>query len=459
MVFLHKARNVVQLFLAVLACRTWPDVALKLLPLLAKYERYRTAAWLIDKSTHHVAGTGTKYRVLAIEKAIFVDDISDTFGNAENYTAYGLPRAVLKSLALGILPSEICHDDRYLADHDAAREAKLKYRRVCSNVWQHLKARAKYDAIVTGNWAYWAEREWAMALKDAGDPFIVLHKEGIKPPAINKMLLAYHNEVRTPFQGSRMIVYQEEEYRHQLAGKFVTQDRLAIGGIPRIDELHNWRKRAAAKQVHACDSRPLILVLALLPSKHLPSHYFGAHQMSWASLSRELVACTEQAARAEPNAQFIIRPRPAELAEYRALVTDTWQIELPDNVMIDATDPIQRVLQSSWAVVGLNTTSLLEAIAIGKPVIEPRFCEAAEPQYRDYIIDLMQATLTAATPEELVALMVKHARTRPQVPPTLSESAKSSLMRWTGNPDGRAVERILEVITSDIEHVRGASRS
>ena len=87
----------------------------------------------------------------------------------------------------------------------------------------------------------------------------------------------------------------------------------------------------------------------------------------------------------------------------------------------------------------------MEAIAAGKPVIVPRFLEAAEPARQDLIIDLGEAVSYACSADDLVRLIVSDAARR-EVLPELSEPASKVLRYWVGNDDGAAGRRALDAI-------------
>ena len=67
-------------------------------------------------------------------------------------------------------------------------------------------------------------------------------------------------------------------------------------------------------------------------------------------------------------------------------------------------------------MVGFNTTALIEALALGKPVIVPRYGEAKDPDLQKFIIDLGDAVEYADSPREL-RRWSRSLRTNPPMPP------------------------------------------
>lgn len=142
------------------------DFALPVLPVLAKYGLCLPAACLIHLTIHPLTKNAAKYPVLVIKKDVFNEDILEVLGDMPEVQAVGIKRAVIKSLALGILPKSVCGDDIYISDDPATDRAKLKYRRLWQGIWRYLSWFSRYDAILTGNWCYWAEREFATMLEE-----------------------------------------------------------------------------------------------------------------------------------------------------------------------------------------------------------------------------------------------------------------------------------------------------
>ena len=109
------------------------------------------------------------------------------------------------------------------------------------------------------------------------------------------------------------------------------------------------------------------------------------------------------------------------------------------------------MIQQADAVCGFISTALLEALAAGKPVIQPCFAEATDESYSDYLLDLGEASANATDPEHLIALLATTARRRAPVTADLHPAAAVALQRWTGNNDGKAGQRVAAAVAEEIE--------
>ena len=75
--------------------------------------------------------------------------------------------------------------------------------------------------------------------------------------------------------------------------------------------------------------------------------------------------------------------------------------EPPSNFRTVSGGDAFQLITESRVVVGFNTTALIEALALGKPVIVPRYGEAKDPDLQKFIIDLGDAVEYADSPREL----------------------------------------------------------
>ncbi len=444
----------VKLLMSLFAVRSSVDLALKILPILAKRGLALPAAylvwWTIQPLTRNAAA---RHRVLVIEKAVFNQDAIEVLASAPSVTAFGIKRAVLKSLALGVLPKSICDDATYVSTDPAAEVAKLRYRELWRGIWRHLHRLGRYDAVLSGNWCYWAEREMAAAMEEQGSPFLVLHKEGIKPPARSEMLRDLFRATRGRFTGRRVFVYHELERDHQLKGDIARDDQIRIVGMPRLDRVHAWRRRAAAGEVASRTEKPTVLFLAFLPNNFLPSYSGIVSDLAWTTLCRESYDAACRLARKRPDIDVIIRPRSYEIPDVKALLAH--EGPPPMNLRIVAEGDVAALIEACWVICGHNTTVMLEGLAAGKPVVEPRFAEACDPRYKGYIVDLGDAVEYAVSAEDLVARLTAHCATPPPIAAELSAPAYAALAKWTGNADGRAGERTRAALLAELE---GAAR-
>lgn len=437
-----------RLISALARSRSVEDVALKLLPVLAKLGLALPSALLVWGSVTPMTAGPARHRVLVIRKAVFNEDVLQVLDGASDVQAFGVGRAVIKALALGLLPREICDDATYVSADPRAEAAKRRYRRLCRGVWRYLAWLGRYDAVLSGNWCYWAERELAGAMEEVGAPFIVLHKEGIKPPARALMLRGLFRAARGRFTGRSVYVYHPDERDHQVESQTARADQVQIVGMPRLDRVHAWRRRAAAGEVAPRAERPLVLVLAFMANNFLPSYSGVDSDLAWNELCAGTYQAAVRLARANPGIDVVVRPREHEMGDVLRLMAP--EGPLPSNLRIGAEGEVMPLLEASWVVCGHNTTVLLEALAAGKPVVVPDFGEMQDPRYHGYNVELGDAVEHAATVDDLAERLARHCREPAPIEAELTPAAQDALAKWTGNPDGAASERVRRLLRQEL---------
>ena len=426
---------------------------MKVIPVLCRLGLAWPVAWMLQRTIEPLNQSAPDgKRILAIQKAVFNEDVREVFRNSAEFTVFGLKRAQVKAMALAFLPKAICDDASYVTDDPEAEAAKLRYRAFCGRVWRHLASMGGYQAIITGNWCYWAERELAAAMELQDAPFLVLHKEGIKPPERSKMLRDIFRRTRGRFSGRRVFVYQESERDHQIEGQIADAGQIRVVGMPRMDRWHELRRQVAKSKVDGHSDRPTLLFLAFLENNFLPSYSGVDSDLAWRDLTDGCTQAIFAVARARPEADIIVRPRVQEVSEVEAILARGG--DRPPNVRIVPEGEISPLLISANVVCGHNTTVLFEGLALGKPVVMPAFGEVLDPRYQGYIVNPGPSVESAVSVQDLTDRLIRHLDQNTAPAEDLTSQTRDSLAFWTGNPDGQSVQRVLKEIRAELTAAR-----
>jgi hypothetical protein len=332
-------------------------------------------------------------------------------------------------------------------------------------VWKRFSALLPVDVVVTGNFSYCAEREFAAALEKAGTPFIAIHKENVRPPNRVEYWKFLYKERRGPFSGRKVLVYNHIERDLQIACGIASPDKIVVTGMPRLDRIHRWRRENAG--ANGSITRPQVLFFAFArhekltaiqrkPSANVEGNMEDMQgdwgKMSWTELGEGTHRAMVELAIRRPDIDVIVKTKGQRRKKDDILIMlGSTGLELPPNLKtVTGGDPFNFLIESR-AVVGFNTTGLLEAIAAGKPVIVPWFGEAQIASMRDNIIDLHDAVHYARSPDELINLVCKHVDSSSAIPAELSETASNVLEYWVGNADCAAGNRVQEALLAEIK--------
>ncbi|ARQ00714.1 hypothetical protein [Pseudorhodoplanes sinuspersici] len=363
----------------------------------------------------------------------------------------------MKAISIGFLPSTI--DDNNYANLSTEEEAaKRIYREFLRKTLRHLLMLSRIDVIISGNFAYFAERELHGASEEIDVPFIILHKENLKSAARLSYYEDHYRRRRGPFSGRRIIVYNSFEREVQIAAGIASADRISICGMPRLDRAHAWRRSEARKPL---PHKPLVLFFTFGAKTGLPvlRRKFGNGEMtealpafdklSWQKTAQLTIEAMLRFARENQHVTVILKSKRAagHLTSFHQIAEG----EVPANIrFVEGGDPLE-LLKEAWVVVGMNSTALLEALAMGKIVLSPGFAEAADPAMSPWIADFGRAVELARTPDALVTRLSDITNGPPPfVLPELDPHSIDCLDRWAGNADGKASERVSAIIQQEV---------
>jgi hypothetical protein len=399
-------------------------------------------------------------RVLLLPRARLNDDVLNAFKRVDATEVVALPRGVFKLIAAAFLPGEV-QDNNYASVSPSAQLAIERYRAFLTRFWRAFDPHRHIVAVVTGNFGYYAERELAAALETLGVPLIVLHKENPAWSPGNQSFWEWvYRERRGPFKGRRILVYSPIERDLQLRAGVVDANRIEVVGMPRLDEVHLWRKANVG-----LIPKPTVLFASFLPEVGMPLLGMDDSQRGEntggredASRSFSLGTLCARAHRAVvdlaascPEITVLVKTkgRPRDLNALPGLLGVSGQ--LPSNLrVVHGGSPLPLIAQAA-VVGGLHSTLLLEALAAGRPVVVPWFAEVLNPLISPYVFDLGLEVVRASSPEEFTERLKELALTRTPVPKSLRPETSKVLREWLGNDDGRAGERAAEAILRVIE--------
>ena len=410
-------------------------------------------------------GSG-RYVALLLARPGLTEDAASIFENTREFLVLSAPQGFLKAIAAGIL-KETIDEQNYVNLSPEEEQSKSVYREFLQRMFTWVFRITRIDVIVSGNFAYYAERELHTATEALGVPFVVVHKENLKSPSKVAFFTDLYRYRRGPFTGRRIAVYNGRERDIQIAAGVVTEDRVNICGMPRLDRVHAWRRANAGNKL---PERPTVVFFSFgtrtgLPAfrrkNNLPGLFVaedGAftepmtpemERLTWVETLRLTMRAAADFATANPKARVVLKSKRgrAQTAAFRNAVSDG----MPPNIeWVDGGDPFQ-LLKESWAVVSMNSTAVLESIAMGTTVLTPGYGEAATPEMQPWLADFGGAVERMDDPQRLVARLSEIcAGEPPVVPAELNAAATATLDQWTGNSDGKASERVYAVIEREV---------
>jgi hypothetical protein len=436
----------------------------------------RCTEGLLNKLYRRTRNSDKSIRIVLLAKSGFIEDMDAAFKDYPLVELIHLRREAIKSLSRVFLPREINDNNYAISGTDS--EPKTKYRAISRDVWKLLVARQRFNVVISGNWAYYSERELACALSEIDVPFLVCHKECLKTPSQVRAWIQVYANYRGPFGGRAMSVYNKTE-KHTLVESGVCEpEQVVVVGCPRLDELHrlriqgrkpNTRKTLLFFSFHPTAAAGLPWIP--MPVGHQPlervdtlpipgdpkylNHWFGFDEsgnlqpsVAWEELSKETHYAILNLAKKRPDIDVLIKVKMGTHNHLHAellLATD-----LPCNVKVIRGGGSLEYFQHADAICAFNSTACLEGIAAGIPVVTPRFGEAVLPEAQDCLIELGEAVTTAGSPEKLVDQILRVLDEEPAGKTDLTPIQLDILDEYMGNPDGLAGKRFAEFVLKSV---------
>jgi len=217
----------------------------------ARLNRPGLAAWLLDRAIEGAGGSavsdGEPANILVLDKPGMSEDARAAFDGDPRFRLFVLDTVgikAFKAMVSAFLPPEV-DDNNYVNDTPAAAAGRAAYRAFMARTWAALAGRRRIDAVLTGNYAYYAERELQAVLEARGTPFIAPHKENLKSEGRGAFFIDIYRNRRGPFAGRRILVYNAIEREVQIAAGIAAAESVTVTGMPRLDRMHAWRRLAA----------------------------------------------------------------------------------------------------------------------------------------------------------------------------------------------------------------------
>lgn len=450
---------------------SWQLPVRALLAFSCRHRALRSPAWLARLYALLLDRSGgredpARAQILVLSKPGVSEDAETVFGPSGDFALLKAPPGVMKAFALAFLPAEL-DDNNYVHHAPEIVQSKAEYRAFLRDLLRELTRFRRIDAIVSGNFAYFAEREMQAAAEEIGIPFMVLHKENLKSPGRRDYFEDLYRRRRGRFQGRRIIVYNEFEREVQIAAGIAEPQRITVCGMPRLDRAHAWRRHMIGRSL---TTQPTVLFFAFGEKAGLPvlRRKFRRNeierlseeleQLSWRQTLKDTVSALVTFARENPGVRVLVKTKAGDrhADPARSLFEAAGGSDVTNLVVMEGGDPLS-LLEQAWVVVGMNTTAILEGLAMNKPVLTPDFGEAALPEMRAWNTDFGAAVEKMASPGALRTRMADLCAGAPPRIAELSPVAVELLQRWAGNSDGRAGERVRASIATELCQRAGAS--
>ena len=348
----------------------------RLLDICLRLNLPRLAAFIFIIRTKRI-NRGRKYKVLCLERSIFMDDVHALTTVSDTIEYLKFPKVHLKSAVKYFLPFENVSEKMYHND-PLFDEGKKQTYKFISRLMGVFRLFIKFDAVLAGNYSYLDQQELFRYCKKMGIPVIVLYKEGMIVTDHQEGLkeAAYDGKY---FIGDRMLVYSETIKDMLLTSniKGLLPKMVHPVGIPRMDIYINQPKKNLDQIVFfSFYSYDKFFYMNLDPEI--------VDQLN--KISEDFHRYVFEFAKNNPSCKVIVKTKFGKrFINYVNEIAKKYfpSMDLPNLTITNTADTPSLILESR-VVLGFNSTALLEAIAADKLVVTPYFGEVISDRKWDY---------------------------------------------------------------------------
>ena len=329
-------------------------------------------------------------------------------------------------------------------------QARERYAVRAGELLDRLYLTYRFDCVCAPSDTFFWIRAVIERCHELGIPFTVLQKEATIPPG---WLAGPAREwgAIAPFIADHMMVSSEHHARFWVnAG--ASAEIIDVTGQPRFDVYARpERWRSLASQAIDVEARPTVLFLTYDVNAYLPL-IDRTGMAPWQQLRDETErVLLELAAAGEVNVLIKGHPQPAE--DQTAHLAELGRA--PAVTVVDPQSDVRYLITAVDAVIGFQTTALLESLSAGRPTIYTWWSDATALYAADLIPfhEEREALEVVRSPAALRAA-IRAAVATDAVAPARREAGRALVSTYIGPVDGRAAERCWVAIAALVAGAR-----
>ena len=321
-----------------------------------------------------------------------------------------------------------------------------------------LASHLGFDCVLTCNYMYIQNKLIAKACKATHIPFVDLNRESKQDTRFNdKWKRKYETlNLHTRFFGNAICVYNENMKRLLCDLDVCCPEDIYVTGALQTDTL--LKRVSETKNTDTCKQ------VTLFSFRHMPVSgdnigYDGGFcpdgTRGFITLFNNVHSAFAKLAKDNPTIRFVIKLKWSnDWQDYvrGAVEKSGSSLEELDNLVVAGEDEdAMDLILASHFVVGLNSTTMLQARMANKVVIVPYFGEIVDKypenlQYRDVLSEFV----LARSPEEFVLLIQEHITG----PISLLPPSPGIFDEYIGFSDGKNLERVLSVLSKECDKAK-----
>lgn len=381
-------------------------------------------------------------RLLCIDH-FFEQDIEALSLARGRHQCWSVGYAPFLHAALEEFPAEVATgiDAFFRPEHAAARE---RYANRAAALLDRLYLAYRFDCVCAPSDTFFWIRAVIERCQALGIPFTVLQKEATIPPGWLEGPAREWGQI-SPFIADHMMVSSEHHARFWVNAA-TPAEIIDVTGQPRFDiYARPERWRSLASQGIEVEPRPTVLFLTYDVNAYLPI-IDRTGLAPWQQLRDESErVLLELAAACAVNVLIKSHPQPAEDQTAHLAVLG----RAPGVTIVDPHSDVRYLITAVDAVIGFQTTALLEALSAGRPTIYTWWSDATALYAADLIPfhEEREALEVVRSPAALRAA-IRAAVAAGALTPERGDAGRALVNTYIGPVDGNAATRCWEAMVN-----------
>lgn len=401
------------------------------------------AAWLLRFGIIRKFDRGNRWNIIAFSKPIFNEEIKEIFSEDPEYTVYSLHTMLLKSIARHFIDPSVNHHNYkdYANMHSEKIDAYYDF--MCKT-FQILKKIMNLHCVVSFNFGGEFESSLGYACKQHNILFICLYKEGLMSKGLADHCRLNFSENRCPFSGHFIITTSECSRNNLISFKSFPAANIYSLGSVRFDKFHAARQESHLSKKYIYD----IALFYFNDYVQTPELMKSTKKPVWHNLKMKTLSIILNYAKNYPNKKIIIKYKNRDEKEIRATLKN-----IPSNIILNQDLSSSMIIFSSKILCGFNSSTIYEALAMGRLCIVPCFAEASNSINCNFLLPYATPDIyMAKTPDQLEDVFLRSDKIYANsFIKNLSQDSFDLLENLFGNADGNSIPRVKKFFNNKLQ--------
>ena len=341
-------------------------LSIYLIILALKLKAYNFCALIIWLNIQKIKNIKVNYksknlkRVLVFPKSGGNEDLFEAFKNQKNNDVifFRVPRRFLKGI------HSYCFKDSLIKDYftnikgyEKVYKKKI-YVKTLIKIFNSLNKFLKFDAFISFNIFYYAEKYLDEVCINLNIKFIILHKESTFTPIEEKGATKIYERYNDKSFANKISVYSKCQKNILVKSKIANKKQIIVNGCPRSDYSFDLRKIKPQSN---------FIVFYLIEKKRGQNLLLKKTQFNWDNLYNKTLKFLLEFARNNPDVKLILK---GKTGVHNNLLNAKF---LTKNCVFINGGTGEKLLKDAKVVIAFNTTIVFEAIASNRNLIIPNF--------------------------------------------------------------------------------------